>query len=220
MESCRERLLQDLGIEVWRQRQRQQTPTANLAPRQPAPTDTAPPPPVEPLAPARPVPERPRATRSTRAATDARSDQALQEEALSATALCIPGTVLLTGALANRAELRLAQDIVRAATGNWRAQVRRLSFNWPLPGLRGSARSSLAAFIDKQAQDYRARMLLVVDSLTDRVSSEMQTVSIPDLSGLHAGEARQSLWRRLQILHQDAGGGATPADPDASGRPE
>ena len=109
-------------------------------------------------------------------------------------------------------EARLAQDLVRAARRDWTAEVRHARFDWPQPGARGSSRPALAAFVEKQAEDFAAQQcLLATESVAARLQDAsfqpaIQLATIPELQSLAAPEAKRKLWQQLQALGRPADG--------------
>ena len=205
----RTQILQDMGIEVWRQRRLapKRAPTGNPAGasapvaaqgrsagalqegRQPrrrppsAPMDAA----------RRPAKAGARPERSSPAAatpTDA---------AFTLLATCTKGTLVATGAFTSRKQAALAGDIARCACRNWTADLKHLRFDWPLPGVGGSAAPALGAFLERQMQDFAVRRLLVTASMANKVpSGAIDHITIPDLEQLDDPDAKRELWRRLQ----------------------
>lgn len=194
----RTQILQDMGIEVWRQRRQAPQEAPAAAPRRSAgvPRQRAQQrrrPPVAPPAARRPAvagaqPER--APPAAATPTDA---------AFALTATCAEGTLVVTGAFTNRKQAALAGDIARCACGDWAAELKHLRFDWPLPGVSGSAAPAVSAFLDKQMQDYAVQRPLVTASIASKIPpGAIDCMAIPDLEQLDAPDAKRELWRRLQ----------------------
>lgn len=134
------------------------------------------------------------------------------EPAFSVIASGLPGALLVASAFPLRSgEARLAQDLVRAARRDWTAEVRHARFDWPQPGARGSSRPALAAFVEKQAEDFAAQCLLATESVAARLQDAsfppaISPVTIPELQSLASPEAKRKLWQQLQALGRPADG--------------
>ena len=131
------------------------------------------------------------------------------EPAFSVVASGLPGALLVASAFPLRSgEARLAEDLVRAARRDWTAEVRHARFDWPQPGARGSSRPALAAFVEKQAEDFAAQQcLLATESVAARLQdASFQPATIPELQSLAAPEAKRKLWQQLQALGCPADG--------------
>ena len=134
------------------------------------------------------------------------------EPAFSVVASGLPGALLVASAFPLRSgEARLAQDLVRAARRDWTAEVRHARFDWPQPGARGSSRPALAAFVEKQAEDFAAQCLLATESVAARLQDasfppSIQPATIPELQSLASPEAKRKLWQQLQALGRPADG--------------
>ena len=206
----RRRLLNEMGIEVWYLRAR--APAAGVP-------DSALPPAVvadsaaEPLVPAPhsdPVHRRHMDPRSVKAAscqsdTDTKADLAAPERRAEARfaveALAVPGVLLVAGASSRRGETLLAKDVVRAARRDWSAAVRRARFDWPQPGAAGASGPALAAFVDKQAEDCGAKILLITACAASHLADcPFDFVAVPDIASLAEAQNKLVLWRRLQEL--------------------
>ena len=135
------------------------------------------------------------------------------EPAFSVVASGLPGALLVASAFPLcSGEARLAEDLVRAARRDWTAEVRHARFDWPQPGARGSSRPALAAFVEKQAEDFAAQQcLLATESVAARLQDAsfqpvIQPAIIPELQSLATPEAKRKLWQQLQALGRPADG--------------
>ncbi len=109
------------------------------------------------------------------------------------------GALLATGGLTGRGQAALAADIVRCLSRNWSAAIRRIEFNWPLPGVTGAAGPALSAFLDKQVNDFSVVRALATESAAARLPAlGLGVAAIPDLDQLDGPEAKRALWRQLQ----------------------
>lgn len=109
---------------------------------------------------------------------------------------------MATGAFASRKQATLAADIARCAGRDWAAAVEQMRFDWPLPGLAGGAGPAVAAFMEKQLQDFAVQRALVTNSATKNLPAEtLDCLTIPDLEQLEDPDAKRELWRQLQDLN-------------------
>ena len=124
-------------------------------------------------------------------------------DAFTVTAFCTAsengGALLACGSLSGRGQAALAADIVRCACRNWAAAVRRIEFNWPLPGVSGAPEPALAAFLDKQVHDFSVIRALATTSAAAKLPpAGIDFITIPDLAQIDEPEAKRLLWRQLQ----------------------
>ena len=198
----RRQILEDLGIEVWRQRHRGAAAQAReakphleepLPRRRAAPKAGAHRRPAEVGAhgqPAGPGTEPQRRPLVAATPTD---------EAFTLIATCADGALVATGAFANRKQAALAGDIARCAGRDWTASVKQVRFDWPLPGITGKADAALGAFLEKQMQDFAAPRPLVTASMAEKIPpGAFDFMAIPDLEQLEDPQAKRQLWRQLQ----------------------
>ena len=109
------------------------------------------------------------------------------------------GALLACGSLEGRGEVALAADIVRCMCRNWSATVKRIEFHWPLPGVSGAAEPALAAFLDKQLQDFAVTHALATASAAAKVPPvDLDVITIPDLAQIDGPDAKRALWKQLQ----------------------
>ena len=190
-----------MGIEAWCLRR-----AAPLSRR-------SPPAPAVPAVPKAPAPARSRSPSARRgasvppaprpAAPTARAQDPADAEPFTLIAFCAAGegggALLATGGLTGRGQAALAADIVRCLSRNWSATVRRIEFNWPLPGVTGAAGPALSAFLDKQVNDFSVVRALATESAAARLPAlGLGVATIPDLDQLDGPEAKRALWRQLQ----------------------
>ncbi len=186
-----------MGIEAWCLRR------AAPLPRQSSPA---------PAAPKAPAPARARSPSVRRGASvppaprpapAARARDAADAEPFTLIAFCAAGegggALLATGGLTARGQAALAADIVRCLNRNWSATVRRIEFNWPLPGVTGAAGPALSAFLDKQINDFSVIRALATQTAAARLPAlGIGVAAIPDLNRLDGPDAKRALWRQLQ----------------------
>ncbi len=123
------------------------------------------------------------------------------DEAFTLVATCAKGALLASAAFASRKQALLAADIVRCAGRDWAASVRQMRFDWPLPGITGSAGPAVAAFLDKQIQDFAVQRPLVTAPAAKHIPAEpFDFLAIPKLEQLEDPDAKRELWRQLQNL--------------------
>lgn len=109
------------------------------------------------------------------------------------------GALLACERLSGRGQAVLAADIVRCLCRNWAATVRRIEFNWPLPGVSGAAGPALGAFLDKQIDDFSVTRALATASAAAKLPpGGIDFITIPDLAELDSPDAKRLLWRQLQ----------------------
>ncbi|MYE84770.1 MAG: hypothetical protein F4X31_00790 [Gammaproteobacteria bacterium] len=196
-------ILKDMGIEAWCLRRAapvaRQSPPMPAAPKEPAGART------EPLSTRRSasVPPAPRPAPPAAAAPAAKVPDATDAEPFTLTAFCTAseggGALLATSGLTGRGQAALAADIVRCLSRNWSATVRRIEFNWPLPGVTGAAGPALSAFLDKQINDFSVTRALATQSAAARMPTlGIGVATIPDLNQLDSPDAKRALWRQLQ----------------------
>ncbi len=206
-EATRRQILSDMGIVVWRLRASEPLPVREAAAAPaggPAPdagsrqSSPAPAPRSTPDARRPPVPPPTRRPVPPTAA---------EVRPWSAVSLAVPGVVLLGDGAGSRRDLRLARDILAAATGDWRAKPVRRRFAWP-DGLTHDAvtaadggRRALNAFVGKDLEDHQARLLLCVEPLASLLPpqpSQCRLLIIPRLAALaHDVSAKRALWQAL-----------------------
>jgi len=207
-DAARWRLLKDMGVDVWYLRappqaraqgdaagetaskQRRAEPTATRP--HPAPVRSAPAAEhlVPAVAPPAPASERP-APRT-----------ALPHTApFSVLALGMPAALFVVEASGSPANRMLAKDVLRSATRNWTGTVAQAQFNWPQPGASGVPSSALAAFVEKQANDFGAKVLLISSSAAQWLGDcPPKFVKVPDMASLTDAERKRRLWRQLQDI--------------------
>ena len=186
-EARRRRLLNDMGIDVWYARVSPRAAKADRAAKfdrkalGPSPVAKLG---AEPLAPAEP------------------SNAAAQPVApFAVVALGVPGALLIAGAASRRAESALAKDLVRAAGRDWSVAVRQARFDWPQPGVSGAPAPALAAFVEKQAETFAAKRLLVTETVAMRIEGgAFEFVRVPEMASLADPQNKKKLWRQLQEL--------------------
>lgn len=203
-EGVRRRLLRDMGIEAWYARSTEPDPCpadsgdgdpatgagiggaaspaatmdANAQAVDPALPDSGPGQPAEQGAPA-----------------------GQEEPPFAIVALGVPGTLLLVDAFRHKQEARLARDVVRAVRRDWSAAVAQARFDWPQPGASGASAPAVAAFIEKQAEDHGARVMLVSESVAARLGkAPFEFVTLPDPASLGEARNKLALWRHIQKL--------------------
>ena len=218
MDSRRTQILNDMGIEAWLLRSAapvaRQSRTVPAAPKVPAPARAQPPsargggsvaPAPRPARPAAkaPVAEAPADGASGASVPAAGAPEATDAEAFTLIAFCTAsesgGALLATSGLSGRGQAALAADIVRCLSRNWSAAVRRIEFNWPLPGVTGVAGPALSAFMDKQINDFSVTRALATASAAARLPALGRGVAtIPDLNQLGSPDAKRALWQQLQ----------------------
>lgn len=130
-------------------------------------------------------------------------------EPWSALSLAQGGALLLVPADASKRDLRLAQDLVAAASGDFGGQAVARRFDWP-PDMRlgevaadaASGRRAFAAFVAKDVADHGVRVVLAVESLEAELAADAlpgcRRLIIADLGRLGQDEAaKRALWQRL-----------------------
>ncbi len=214
----RERLLHAMGIEVWYARGRAPIPgvVESGDPAEATVTDVVEPdavsadadgpgsiPPVS-VAVGRSASSRaPRRTVEPEQAPEPEplASEAPGEAPFSIVALGAPGVLLLVDALQRSGEARLARDVVRAVRRDWSAPVEQAQFAWPQPGASGASAPAVTAFVEKQAEDHAARLLLASESVAARLrDAPFEFVAVPDLASLAEPRNKLALWRRIQEL--------------------
>lgn len=216
-QAARLQILHDIGIDVWRLRA---TPGGSVAdspsgeaaavlaeleiPRVREPSATRRGAVDSPLpAAAEPVPE---AAPSPAGAGPAAGEPAAAPWA--AVSLALPGIVVVVDGASSRRDLRLAVDILAAATGDWRARPSRRRFDWP-PAVSAAAvatdesagRRAFAAFLEKDLADHGAAVLVCGGTPATHLPEAMSgatRIEIPPLDELGRDtDAKRALWRRL-----------------------
>ena len=206
----RRRLLNDMGIEVWYSRAPEPAtgepadpvPAATVADRAAGPPEPAP---VEvPVERADSDPPSIRAgsrTGATETGPLQMASPTRAETAFSVEALAAPGVLLVAGAFTRPGEVMLAKDVVRAARRDWSAGVRRARFDWPQPGAAGEPGPALEAFVEKQAGDCGAKLLLITELAAALLHPvPLKFTPVPDIATLSDPQGKLALWRRLQEL--------------------
>ena len=116
-------------------------------------------------------------------------------------ALGLPGALLVANAFSRGGETTLAKDVLRAARRDWSAAVGQARFDWPQPGVAGASAPALAAFVEKQAENFDAKLVLVAESAAPRLGDcAFEFVRVPDMASLADPRNKRLLWRRLQGL--------------------
>jgi len=200
-EQARRQMLADMGITVWRPRTGPRTPAARpeLPPpesRMPRPSKaaarSAPAPeeavrePVAPARPAIPAPDR-----------------------WAARSLVVGDVMLLVDGHCSRRDLRLAADVLAAASREWRQRPVSRQFQWPpnvagetLPPAADDGRRAFNAFVDKDVADHRLRLIVYTVTLAERLADawpQCRRLEIPALDVLgREGDAKRTLWRALR----------------------
>ena len=203
MDSRRTQILNDMGIETWclrstaavagRSRPKSGTPVRAKAGNAPSSRKAPPAPPKR---------QQPPAAQRTQAARHRPTDRSAGES-FTVTAFCTAaeegGALLACGSLEGRGEAALAADIVRCMCRNWSATVKRIEFRWPLPGVFGAPEPALAAFLDKQLQDFAVTHALATASAAAKVPPvDLDFITIPDLAQIDGPDAKRALWQQLQ----------------------
>jgi hypothetical protein len=125
--------------------------------------------------------------------------------------IAVPGVVMLVDGAAPRRDLRLAMDVLAAATGDWNATPASRRFDWPPPVAAPSlttsddaARRALAAFTGKDVAEHGAALLLCVASLARRLPSDepaCRRLVVPNLEDPGREPAtKRDLWQELASL--------------------
>ena len=209
-EEARRRLLRDMGIEVWYARAGGEEPVdtgaddgAEGAAAGAGKVHTGP---ADGDAPGRtdndppnfsPAPSVPGAEQSP----DADEPGPPDEVPFAVVALGLPGAVLVVDAFPRKQEAALARDLLRTARRDWSAAIGQTRFEWPQPSLSGASGPALMAFVEKQVEDFGARLLLVTESAAGRLGDcPMEIVRVPDLPALADPRNKSALWRRFQQL--------------------
>ncbi|MCY4563476.1 MAG: hypothetical protein OXE40_03245 [Gammaproteobacteria bacterium] len=207
-EERRRRLLRDMGIEVWYARGRAEEACSGKAGESAeaaateavkargGPDDSGVPGPADNGPPAtEPAPSVPGTEQS--AATDAA--ERVDDAPFAVVALGMPGALLIVDASPRRQDAVLARDVLRAALRDWSAAVGQARFEWPQPGVKGAPGPALTAFVEKQAEDVSARLVLITESVAGRLGDcPLDLVSVPDLPSLAETRNKIALWRRIQ----------------------
>ncbi len=202
----RRRLLHDMGIEVWYIRAEAQKtavghaaePASNLS-REDAPTD--PPSTGQPLAVGMPSVDVEPDVSNLRGPSTAPPPARAADPPYTVVAHGAPGVLLVVDALEGGGGVILARDIVRAVCRDWAGAVGQARFDWPQPGASGASAPALAAFIEKQVEDYGAKRLLIAESTASRLGDDADDfIRVPDLPSLGDAEAKSQLWRLLRGL--------------------
>ena len=185
-QEARRRLLHDMGIEAWYARGMPGQP-----PARPGAEES-----VAAVAPGQP-PARPEAEESVAAVVPGQPG----EPPFTVVAFGVPGALLVVEAPPRGPEAVLARDVLRATRRDWSAAVRQARFEWPQPGVAGASRRALAAFVEKQAEDFGAHLALVTESAATRLGGcPVNFVTVPDLQALADPQQKRELWRRVQQL--------------------
>lgn len=120
--------------------------------------------------------------------------------AIAVTCLTQPGAVLLTHGRDWAKAGRLGRDLLAAATGNWGAEPRRISFDWREPGAPGDGWRAFKAFADKQLADAEASVIFVNETLVDQLpdgARERMLIVLPALAEFDM-DAKRALWNRIR----------------------
>jgi hypothetical protein len=202
-ESTRRQILGELGIEVWLLRAARPAGGQPEAGAGSASVAGAPPPRATQRTPARVRPSLPPARPV--AAANARTEAV---RSLTVLALACPGVLLTLTGTPSRRDLRLARDLLAAATGRWDVSPQRRAFRWP-PGLPASAEGggsnsmerALAAFIDKDIADHAVSLLLCTADVDVLLPGEWpgcrrHVIAPLEALGRDAG-AKRAVWRFL-----------------------
>lgn len=187
-EATRAQILNDMGITLWRLRGTEPAPL--VGPRQPRED----------------APES--AAADTAAAAEAPPVPTSSSQAWSVLSIALPGTVLLLDAGASRRDLRLARDLVAAASGDWRARPVRRRFDWP-PRVSGAVtradddgRRALNAFVGKDLDDHGARLLICTGTYLALLPESLpgcRLVACPTLDVVGRDtEAKRALWAAIR----------------------
>lgn len=132
-------------------------------------------------------------------------------ERFSVLALAVPGAVLVLEGSPSKTDLRLAMDVLAAASGDWQARPSSRRFDWPpavaadtLPADVAAGARALKAFVDKDVADHRARTLLATEFVARRLHESWAgctLVTLPELAALGGNpDAKRALWQRLMEL--------------------
>ena len=145
-------------------------------------------------------------------------------ERLSVLSLALGRSIMLIAGSPSRRDLRLAMDVLAAASADWQTKPSARRFDWP-PDVSADLLASdqqasdqqasvqqasdqdapsraLEAFVDKDVVDHQARLLLCADSLSARLSERWpgcSLVVVPPLDVLGRDVARKrALWQAIQ----------------------
>ena len=198
MNTRRTQILNDMGIEAWRLRRAAPAPGRSSA---------------TPEAAKARVPTKARAERRHRKqpaqhrppAAVKRPEPMTGEpvgEPLTIVAFCAAGrnggVLLATGRLSGRRQAMLANDIVHCLCGDWDAAVKRIEFNWPMPGVPGALEPALGAFLDKQIHDFAVKRILAAGPAAGRLPTGIEAIAIPDLGQFDDPDVKRRFWQQLQ----------------------
>lgn len=139
-----------------------------------------------------------------------RGREVAREAPWSALSIASGGVLLLVPGDNSRRDLRLATDLLAAASGDWQTRPVSRRFDWP--GAAGrevtqapdGGRRALTAFIDKDLADHDVRLLLCVKALRSLLPESLprcRSVEIPALETLGRDpDAKRLLWQSLREI--------------------
>ncbi len=215
MDARRRQILEDLGIDQWRLRGAAaesvgSVPAVTVSVAAPRTSGT----PASPGRAAAATAAAPGELKEAREAAGGETDAPQRvpaeapSEAWSVLSLVSAGIVLLVDGASSRRDLRLAMDILAAASGGRRAKPSSRHFAWPPDGTgtmvgggAGAARRAFAAFVDKELGDHGAALLLCEEPLTARLPERggLVRVEIPPLEQLGRDvDGKRRLWETLR----------------------
>ncbi|MEZ5558262.1 MAG: hypothetical protein R3E86_06920 [Pseudomonadales bacterium] len=152
------------------------------------------------------------ATRSARQAAapgsaNTPTPEAAARDHMAVLSLALPGVVLLCAGSASRRDLRLAMDVVAAVACDWTARPESRRFDWPPPGSVApdaggdASRRALRAFVEKDLQDHRVRLLVCTADVAAWLAAPedgVRLVQIPPLAELGSDpDAKRHLWTQI-----------------------
>lgn len=223
-EATRRQILADIGIAVWYRRAVTSPHGLRAEPApvrgpEPAEAEQAVAAPVaQPVPPApRTRPETDRESRpsirgrsvAAEPAPHAREPQGLIETPWSVLSLALGGVVMLVDGDSSRRDLRLAQDVLSAAAGEWRSRPVSRRFDWPPPvsgdgaaPAQDAGARALAAFAGKDLEDHEGVLLICeagVEPRLGEVRAGCRRIAMPRLDVLgRDSDAKRQLWHRIR----------------------
>ena len=200
--SAADRLLREMGVDVWRVRRQADDAGPAEAEIQPL-TETETTAEADAVkAPVQPLPEP--AVAPVRKAPDEGADTSTTIEPFAVVCLSREGAVLLSQPSDLKAARRFGADLLAAVTGIWGGQSDQLVFEWPQPGIDASAESmsrALGAFVIKQVGDNADGLTLVSAEVVERlgrVPVPEECLVIPAIDELMTnGDLKRTLWQEI-----------------------
>ncbi len=204
LDSVRSKMLADMGIEVWLQRDSVAPPSRLPAAPPPAPAEQRSmarpgasigpePVPMPTAAPTlQPLPLQLPPQRAVLA----------EPEPLAVTCLVNGSVVMLIGDAQSGISRRLCQDLLAGVTGDWTSSPQELTFTWPAGMARDEGWRAFKAFADKQLREANARCVLCSEAMVDRLPElprDCRVLALPELCALGVA-GKRALWRRIQTL--------------------